>query len=217
MIEACGFPLLGTMTTVAGFAKTPTVYIVNRMATTAIAGRIFVVGAAMTLCARRFFMRTGQCKMRLAVIERGFAPHHLGMTSLTFVALAALVYIVIAMAVDTLAGRLPQWLVIGMALVACQRNMTALERKIGEVVYKGIAVELQNIGVLTLVLGMAQLALRGFYARLAAMKAGTGIDICGHRFVTRKTQVVQLLATFTCMALGTVTFKFRVRLRQLAR
>jgi len=210
VIEARGLPLLGAVAIVAGITETTTVHIVDRVTATAISRRIFVIGTAMTLRACSFFMRSGQCKMRLAVIKRSLAPQLLGMASLAFITLTTLVHIITAMAIDTFTGRVPQWFVVSVTLITCQRNVPAFEWKIREIVYEGVSVELQNIGIPALMLGMTQLALRGFYARLAAVKAGARTNICCHLLMTGETQIVQLLVSFPRMALRAVTFEFCV-------
>lgn len=104
-----------------------------------------------------------------------------------------------------------------MAARASKIGVLAFEFKISAGVIEGVAIETENVGTATFVIGVALLACqRGLMLELAVKAALIG-DIGGDDIVALHAQLILRLLGERGVALAAIVFQFRVRLDQFTR
>jgi hypothetical protein len=159
VIEARGFP--GNLrVTVCAFRATRTAMrIVGRVAIDANHRRAAIFAADVARIAAHFFMRIAQWEFRLYVIETRASPSDRRVAGLALNAELAAVQVIRAVAATAGFRRCAKRSTALVAAIAHDSTMGALERKIRLLVREGFAIELNDVALSALMLGMASLAL----------------------------------------------------------
>lgn len=174
----------------AFFAEPATVHVVALMAADAREGHVFVFLPDVTRGALHFHVCARKGKSRLGMIKRAlFLPGLFAMAARTLVAELALVHVVRLVTADTRVRRFAELFAAGVATAALRLGaMRALQNEVREVVVERFPIELDDVKVATLVVGVAGLALeRGNLCALAVI-AGLLSNVAGNCLVTFQTE-----------------------------
>ena len=162
------------------------VSILQAMAGDAGGRQVLVAFAGMAGGATNVLVGAIQSEFRLAVIKRlDAAPAILAVAAIARLTEPLLVRLLRFVAVIAAAGGAAESDRSCVAAVAADRLVAALELEIGGGVIEGLAVELDNIGVSTLVVGVTILAVLVQSVGLPAVKASTVPAVIGGLLVAR--------------------------------
>lgn len=154
---------------------------------------------------------------RLVVIELEMLPG-LGVVARGAVsAEATLVRLLRLVATDTVSRSFAERLLRLVAALAGKAGMRSQEREVGGAVIELLAAELHDVGVASLVLGMAGPALCRLNPAQAAMEAGVGCDIGAYRLVARNAQLRLARAIAAVVTVLAILLVLGMRSGQLSR
>jgi hypothetical protein len=126
-------------------------------------------------------------------------------------------YIIILVAIDTLARRLPKLFFRLVAAVAIHHTVLAGQTKIRLCMIEAIPVEIDDIGIPPLVVCVTGLAVFAAGLGMLSVKPLLSLDIVIHLFMAIPAQLVLRYITQPNMTLPAVTLQFPVALDQLSR
>ena len=117
-------------------------------------------------------VRTNEREFRLAVVERlDAAPGLLAVASVALFAELPLVCVARLVAIETAPWCLSKFDFLCMTAVATRRLVSTLQLEIGQGMVERLAIELNDVGISSLVIAMARLAILLFRIRLTTVKA----------------------------------------------
>jgi len=217
MVEVLAAPGRGRMTISAGGSESPCVGIIDRVTRIAVLRRALVLLGNMAARAACRLVRTGQRIFGLVVIEPSRPPTGLFVTLAAVVVHRIAVFIVLAMARNTIIGRFsPRD--FGFMAIAAGRRLVATEQSIICLrMVEGRFAQTIDVGITTDVVGMtaSTLAIQG--QGVSAMKALAPVDITGNQFVTAQTEPPLRIILEGEMTGAAILLEFRVSLDQLSR
>lgn len=111
-------------------------------------------------------------------------PCRLGMTIVARIPETPLMRILSPVAVDATFGGVAELYRLRVTVAARHRDMSVAKREIRRRMFEGLAVELYDVGIAPLVIGMAIVAFLFRRPRIASMKSPTGLAIGGNVLVT---------------------------------
>ena len=156
MIEANRAPLVLVVAGLAFGAVSSGVNILNPMAIDARGADPFVAFANMARGAEDGAMCALEREFGLVMIERlDTTPRRLGMTIVTCLSKASLVRIVRLVTVEAASGRVAELYILQMTAAARHGFVGIAQLEIRKGVVEGFAIELDDVGVSSLVIGMA--------------------------------------------------------------
>lgn len=198
-------------------APRPAVHVVRRMAVGTVHRRVLEPGIPMAGGAGHRCVSVGQREASLGVVELGRLEGGRLMALRTICPELAAVSIVLTMAVHALLGSLAEFLAFLVARVAGDAGMGAGQHEIGPLVVETPPVEADDVGLATLVLGMAGIAL--CLARRSTMETLTLPDVGGYRLVVVAGEAESRLTRSVgpVVALAAIVLQFGVRARELTR
>lgn len=167
MIEERRIPRKVAMAAAAARAVSPCVHVVARVAHVALQRRADERLVAMTSAALRLFVRSGQRKLRRAMIEAHVGPSGLGMAVAARGAENSHVGVVRAMAADTRVRGVSKLDARRMAVCTRDVEMRVVQRKLGQPMIESCRIESRDPTVTALVL---------LVARAARTRDGNGIE-----------------------------------------
>lgn len=138
-----------------------------------------VAGAALG-----FGVRSCQRKVCLAVIKGVHVPGLGGMATCAILSHGPVMGVVFLVAGEASAGGVAQFFPCRMTGGACRIRMRSGQFKVCEIMVESLSVQADDVEFTPLMFRMAGLAFLGDSGRVAAMKAGAGLDIGPHFYVT---------------------------------
>ena len=164
-------------------------FVVETMAGDARPGEIFVPLPRMACRASDLGVRADEGKFRLAVVERfNLAPDLFAVATVTLFAQPTLVGIIGLVTIKAASRGFAVFHVRGMATVAACSLVRPLQCEVGERMVEGFAIELNDIEWATLVVGVANPALRLGCFGVVAMETAPALPIRGDRLVACQAQ-----------------------------
>jgi hypothetical protein len=172
VIEANGAPFVLLVAGLTFGAVSSTVSVLNPVTIDACRTDPFVALATMARGADDGSMCAHERELGLVMIERlDASPCRFGMASFAFLAQAPLVRIDCLMTVEAASGRLAELCRLDVAPVALRGSVRIAQLKIRKGVIESLAIELNDVGLSPLVIGMAVGALLLDRIRLPSMKS----------------------------------------------
>ena len=158
--------------------------VVRCVAGGALGWSVLVAIAQVAGCAGRLHMLAGQREPGLRVIEPYACPAAGLVAAGAIAAELALVRFLLLVAIDACGSRLTVLAARQVAGRARYRRMRSLQRKVGLRMREGSSLELDDVGLTTLVLGVARAALGGLRCRQSAMKSLVLCNVGSDRLMT---------------------------------
>lgn len=155
MVKAALIPALGTVTVFALVAPCPGMGVVDQVAADTALGHGFILIIRVAAAAVNLLMFTLKGKVGFVVVEGGVLPAFRAVAVVTVLAQITLVRVGLFMAVDTLLAGVAVFLVRLVAATTGHGAMFTFQHKVGLPVIKTAGIELDNIGVTALMVGVA--------------------------------------------------------------
>lgn len=215
MVKAALIPALSTVAVFALVAPCPGMGVVDQMAADTMLGHGLILIIRVAAAAVNLLMFTLKGKVGFVVVEGGVRPAFRAVAVIAAVPQVALMRVGLFMAVDTLLAGVAVFLVRLVAAAAGYGAMFALQHKVGLPVVKTAGIELDNIGVTTLMVGVAGFTTDGVSISEPPVIALLLTDIGGDFLMAVQAQ--RALSSFAerGVALIAIGFILRVPLDQL--
>lgn len=198
-------------------AVTILMYIIQAVTGAALLRYVLVLLIGMTQGAVHLAVSAGQWIACLVVIESRVTPLFLSMTLVALGTELAFVTVILFVAVQTACRCLPIGLA-GTVTGNAQRTLVCpFELKIGARVFELRLIELDDIRIASLMIGMATLTIGGCYLRVETVPTAVGFDISCYVFVTGEAQRLLRCVMQWGMTFFTLIFIFGMSIGQLAR
>ena len=188
MVVLRRLPFLGRMAFCAVRAARSAMLIIGRM--TAIAARrgLSISAADVTRIAAQHDVRSGQLEIGFVVLEPASGPAHAAVALAAGLSELSAMHVVRFVAPDARRGRLAPAFVGLVAALAVERSVSALQRKVAEMMIELGAIQLHDIGLAALVFRVAGAAFTGSGIAHSAVIAALLAHIAGDILVAVQAQ-----------------------------
>lgn len=217
VIEARVVPAFRAVTVAAIVAATALVCIVLGMAVVALGRRVLEGIVLMAVQASGLQVFANQRITGRIMIEFDVLPLHRRMTIATHFAKRSAMRIVFFVTRVAIAGRVAVLFVFGVARGAIVFGVFAEQRKVREIVIEGILVEVYDVGIATLVIGMALHTGHVPGSPDPSVEACRFFDVCSDVLVAVKAQRALFASLEFLMAQGALAFILRMTLDHFPR
>lgn len=188
MVERALIPGRGRMAVRAVRSEAPRMAVIDRVAGDAFARGLRVVLGNMAAPAARFLMGPGQRVVGRVVVELAGLPGDFIVTFSAVLGKPTFVGIVLSVAVDAGAGRVPSRSLRAVAIRAPRGFVLPAKRVVRLAVVESRFAQPCDVGVASLVVWMAVSALAGLRECVQVVKARLVLEITGDVFMTHETE-----------------------------
>lgn len=217
VIELAGVPIGGGVAIATGAPLTALMNVIRGMTAGAVLRHPLVVLTGVTGAAGGFLVLVGERKSGAVVIEVCLWPGLRVVTGTAVRTQGAPVRVIFLMAGDTGGGGLAIGCIGMMTTAAHQCAVCTQQRKIRLIVREARRVELSDVGIAAVMLGVTAVAFALARLRHAAVVTGFSMDVLGHILVTIQAQGGLSGAIGAVVAGRAIIFQLRVRLRDRPR
>jgi hypothetical protein len=183
VIEEGAVPALGLVATSAIPPELPSMHVVCGVAGPAPRGRSLIALACMAELTCDLCMPAVEWELRSAMIEFRLGPGALHMAAVACRAQALPVWVVVGMAVDTRAGRLPMLLVDLVASTAGDTLVPSMQSVVGEPMVEGLGVQANDVSRAPFVVRVTVPAQRALHSGRPPVETLAAIEIRGDVFM----------------------------------